>query len=84
MGVKGEVTSNAMLISAGFLLILIGSALWLGEVPMNLKKLIEAKTGEKAKLGAFVMDTVPIIVILLVVLAIYSFLVYVFYGKENT
>ncbi len=47
IGVKGEVTSDAMLISAGFLLILIGPALWLGEVPANLKKLIEAKTGRR-------------------------------------
>ncbi|MEO3993537.1 MAG: hypothetical protein QN229_04485 [Desulfurococcaceae archaeon TW002] len=41
------VTFDALLISAGFLLILIGPALWLGEVPANLKKLIEAKTGRK-------------------------------------
>ncbi|MFN3268022.1 MAG: hypothetical protein ACK416_02055 [Zestosphaera sp.] len=47
IGVKDEVTSDAILISTGFLLILIGPALWLGEVPANLKKLIEAKTGRK-------------------------------------
>ncbi|MEM2021253.1 MAG: hypothetical protein QXP80_03385, partial [Zestosphaera sp.] len=43
IGIKGQVTTDALLISAGFLLIILGPALWLGEVPTNLKKLIEAK-----------------------------------------
>ncbi len=47
IGVKGDVTNDAILISAGFLLIILGPALWLGEVPTNLKKLVEAKTGRK-------------------------------------
>ncbi len=47
MGVKGDVTTDAVLISAGFLLIILGPALWLGEVPTNIKKLVEAKTGRK-------------------------------------
>ncbi|MEM1603001.1 MAG: hypothetical protein QXL29_02665 [Zestosphaera sp.] len=47
IGVKGEVAPDAVLISTGFLLIILGPALWLGEVPTNLKKLVEAKTGRK-------------------------------------
>ncbi|PUA33627.1 MAG: hypothetical protein B7O98_04230 [Zestosphaera tikiterensis] len=47
IGVKGSVATDAVLISFGWLLILIGPALWLGEVPTNVKKLIEAKTGRK-------------------------------------
>ena len=47
IGVKGQVATDAVLISAGFLMIILGPALWLGEVPTNLKKLIEAKTGRK-------------------------------------
>lgn len=47
IGVKGQVTTDSILISTGFLLIILGPALWLGEVPTNLKKLIEAKTGKK-------------------------------------
>ncbi len=47
MGDKGVVTTDAMLISMGFLLIILGPALWLGEVPTNIKKLVEAKTGRK-------------------------------------
>jgi hypothetical protein len=47
IGVKGSVATDAILISAGFLLIILGPALWLGEVPANLKKLVEAKTGRK-------------------------------------
>ncbi len=47
MGDKGVVTTDAMLISVGFLLIILGPALWLGEVPTNIKKLVEAKTGKK-------------------------------------
>lgn len=47
IGVNGSVATDAILISAGFLLIILGPALWLGEVPANLKKLVEAKTGRK-------------------------------------
>jgi len=47
IGIKGQVATDAILISAGFLLIILGPALWLGEVPATLKKLIEAKTGRK-------------------------------------
>ncbi|MEM0014860.1 MAG: hypothetical protein QXS42_03610 [Zestosphaera sp.] len=47
IGIKGQVAADALLISAGFLLIILGPALWLGEVPANLKKLVEAKTGRK-------------------------------------
>ncbi len=47
IGIKGQVTTDALLLSTGFLLIILGPALWLGEVPTNLKKLIEAKTGRK-------------------------------------
>ncbi|MEM2006300.1 MAG: hypothetical protein QXG17_03330 [Sulfolobales archaeon] len=47
IGVKGAITNDAILISLGFLLILIGPWLWLGEVPVAVKKLIEAKTGRK-------------------------------------
>ena len=47
IGVRGAVTTDAVLVSAGFLLILIGPWLWLGEVPVAVKKMIEAKTGRK-------------------------------------
>jgi len=47
IGVKGSVATDAVLISFEWLLILIGPALWLGEVSTNVKKLIEAKTGRK-------------------------------------
>ncbi len=48
IGVKGEITTDAILVSTGFLLILIGPWLWLGDVPVAIKKLVEAKTGRKA------------------------------------
>lgn len=47
IGVKGQVATDSILISVGFLMIILGPMLWLGEVPTNLKKLIEAKTGKK-------------------------------------
>ncbi len=49
IGTKGVVSTHAALFSASFLLILIGPWLWLGEVPLAVKKIIEAKTGTKAK-----------------------------------
>ncbi len=47
IGVKGTVATDAIIITVGWILILIGPALWFGEVPANVKKLIEAKTGRK-------------------------------------
>ncbi|MEN2999391.1 MAG: hypothetical protein ABDH61_02310 [Acidilobaceae archaeon] len=47
VGVKGQITLDAVLISAGFLLILLGPWLWLGEVPVAVKKFVEAKTGRR-------------------------------------
>lgn len=47
IGVKGEVSADAILISAGFLLILIGPWLWLGEVPIAIRKFVEARTGRR-------------------------------------
>ena len=47
IGIKGKVSTDAILISAGFLLILLGPWLWLGEVPVAVKKFIEARTGRR-------------------------------------
>jgi len=47
IGIKGEVTADPIIGVAGFLLILAGPALWFGEVPVNIKKLVEAKTGRR-------------------------------------
>jgi len=47
IGVKGAVSTDAVLVVAGWMLILLGPALWFGEVPVNIKKMIEAKTGRK-------------------------------------
>lgn len=47
IGKKGVITTDSILMSAGFLLVLIGPWLWLGEVPVAVKKFIEAKTGRK-------------------------------------
>ncbi|MEM1888612.1 MAG: hypothetical protein QXN04_00480 [Pyrobaculum sp.] len=47
VGVRGQVTLDPILGVVGFLLILAGPALWLGEVPVNIKKFVEAKTGKK-------------------------------------
>lgn len=47
IGVKDQVTTDAILISAGFLLILIGPWLWLGEVPVAIRKFVEARTGRR-------------------------------------
>jgi len=47
VGVKGQVTADPIIGTVGFLLILAGPALWFGEVPVNIKKLVEAKTGRK-------------------------------------
>ncbi|MCX8195699.1 MAG: hypothetical protein N3F67_01245 [Acidilobaceae archaeon] len=45
VGVAKKVTLDAVLISAGFLLILLGPWLWLGEVPVAVRKFVEARTG---------------------------------------
>jgi hypothetical protein len=47
IGARGQVTTDAVLICAGFLLILIGPWLWLGEVPVAIRKFVEARTGRK-------------------------------------
>lgn len=47
IGVKGQITTDAILISAGFLLLLLGPWLWLGEVPVAVRKFVEARTGRK-------------------------------------
>lgn len=47
IGVKGQVALDAVLISASFLLILLGPWLWLGEVPIAIRKFIEARTGKR-------------------------------------
>jgi uncharacterized membrane protein len=47
IGVKGQVATDAILVAAGFLLILLGPWLWLGEVPVAVRKFIEARTGRK-------------------------------------
>ncbi|MEM0454172.1 MAG: hypothetical protein QXO98_05915 [Sulfolobales archaeon] len=47
IGVRGKVEADAIIISLGMYAILIGPALWLGEVPVAIKKFIEAKTGKK-------------------------------------
>jgi hypothetical protein len=47
IGVKDAINIDAILLSAGFLLILLGPWLWLGEVPVAIKKMIEARTGRK-------------------------------------
>ncbi|MCS7108898.1 MAG: hypothetical protein RMH77_06795 [Sulfolobales archaeon] len=47
IGVRGTNEINAILISLGMYAVLIGPALWLGEIPVAIKKFIEAKTGKK-------------------------------------
>lgn len=47
IGVRGTVTTDSVLVSAGFLLILLGPWLWLGEVPVAVRKFVEAKTGRR-------------------------------------
>lgn len=47
IGVSGTVSADSILISAGFLLILIGPWLWLGEMPVAVKKFVEARTGRR-------------------------------------
>ena len=47
IGVRGQVTTDAVLICTGFLLILIGPWLWLGEVPVAIRKFVEARTGRR-------------------------------------
>jgi len=41
IGVRGQVSTDSILISAGFLLILVGPWLWLGEVPVAVRKFVE-------------------------------------------
>jgi len=48
IGVKGQVTTDSILVSAGFLLILIGPWLWLGDVPVAIRKFVEARTGRRS------------------------------------
>jgi len=43
--VKGDIAIAAGV--AGFILILVGPYLWLGEVPSAISKFVEAKTGVK-------------------------------------
>lgn len=43
--VKGDIAVAAGV--AGFILILVGPYLWLGEVPVAVRKFVEAKTGAK-------------------------------------
>jgi hypothetical protein len=43
--VKGDIARAAGI--AGFILILVGPYLWLGEVPAAVRKFVEAKTGAK-------------------------------------
>jgi len=43
--VKGDISVAAGV--SGFILILVGPYLWLGEVPSAVKKFVEAKTGVK-------------------------------------
>jgi len=47
IGLRGSVATDPVLLTIGWMLLLIGPALWLGEVPTGIKKLIEAKTGRK-------------------------------------
>lgn len=47
VGVSGRVELTPILMALGMYAILIGPALWLGEVPVAVKKFIEAKTGRK-------------------------------------
>jgi len=45
--VRGSVNIDAVLISAGSLLLLLGPWLWLGEVSVAVGKIIEARSGRK-------------------------------------
>lgn len=49
----GEVKGDTALVVgvSGFILILIGPWLWLGDVPTAIKKFVEAKTGAKLEPG---------------------------------
>lgn len=47
IGVKGGLELTPILLSLGMYAILMGPALWLGEVPIAIKKFIEIKTGRK-------------------------------------
>ena len=47
IGVRGRVELTPILMAIGMYVILIGPALWFGEVPTAIKKFIEAKTGRK-------------------------------------
>ena len=47
IGARGQVSTDSILISAGFLLILVGPWLWLGEVPVAVRKFVEARTGRR-------------------------------------
>ncbi len=48
IGIADQVSTDAILISAGFLLILLGPWLWLGEVPVAIRKFVEARTGRRS------------------------------------
>lgn len=45
IGAVGSVNLDVILVVAGFHLILIGPAMWLGEVPLALKRMIEIRRG---------------------------------------
>lgn len=41
------VPRDSLLVATGFLLLLLGPWLWLGDTPVSLKKFVEAKTGRR-------------------------------------
>lgn len=47
IGIKGRVELPALAMVFGMYAVLLGPALWLGDVPTAIKKFIEAKTGRK-------------------------------------
>jgi hypothetical protein len=47
IGVRGRVELTPILMAIGMYAILVGPALWFGEIPTAIKKFIEAKTGKK-------------------------------------
>ncbi|MEM3229378.1 MAG: hypothetical protein QXR98_06525 [Fervidicoccaceae archaeon] len=49
IGASGKITYDAILSTASFLLVILGPALWFGEAPTALKKLVEAKRGKVEK-----------------------------------
>lgn len=47
IGVRGKVELPAVAMVIGMYAVLLGPALWFGEVPTAIKKFIEARTGRK-------------------------------------